>query len=375
MSSANNDEVISRASPHTIKKFELIETYVKTWAQKLLNNQYCNGLVFIDCMCNSGEYYDDNHQQVFGTAVRVSKVLREAAGQYPNKQIYLYFNDISADKVHHLEQLIEKDKSNFHIHTSVGDGNELLKKMGQSMLRMSNTHHLLVYDPYDANIDWNAVYPFFNSWGEVIINHALMDSTRAVKMAKSETAVSKYEGTYQMKIGDLSVYGSNRAAYESRIEKIIIALRRDKTRDYFIAAAPFFNKKNAIVYNLIHCTSNIAGFRLYKKSAWQTFGGQSSTKDTHEDENQLSFNMTGKFGVTTTTDEDCYHIADIAKYLQNQFSGQNDVPLDTVWEALDRHPIFPSDCYRIEIKRELKQLYGAQVSKRKISFSTGENKI
>ena len=83
MSSANNDEVISRASPHTIKKFELIETYVKTWAQKLLNNQYCNGLVFIDCMCNSGEYYDDNHKQVFGTAVRVSKVLREAAGQYP----------------------------------------------------------------------------------------------------------------------------------------------------------------------------------------------------------------------------------------------------------------------------------------------------
>lgn len=80
MSSANNDEVISRASPHTIKKFELIETYVKTWAQKLLNNQYCNGLVFIDCMCNSGEYYDDNHKQVFGTAVRVSKVLREAAG-------------------------------------------------------------------------------------------------------------------------------------------------------------------------------------------------------------------------------------------------------------------------------------------------------
>jgi three-Cys-motif partner protein len=375
MSSANNDEVISRASPHTIKKFELIETYVKTWAQKLLNNQYCNGLVFIDCMCNSGEYYDDNHQQVFGTAVRISKVLREAAGQYPNKQIYLYFNDISTDKVHHLELLIEKDKSNFHTHTSVGDGNELLKKMGQSLIRMTNVHYLLVYDPYDANIDWNAVYPFFNSWGEVIINHALMDSTRAVKMAKSDAAVSKYEGTYQMKIGDLSAYGSDRAAYESRIEDIIKALRRDKTKDYFIAAAPFFNKKNAIVYNLIHCTSNIAGFRLYKKSAWQTFGGQSSTKDTHGDENQLSFDVTGKFSVTTTTDEDCYHITDISKYLQSQFNGQEEVPLNTVWSALDRHPIFPYDCYRNEIKRELKQLYGAQVSKSGISFSTGENRI
>ena len=103
MANTSNDEVISRASAHTIKKFELIEKYVQTWAQKLLNNQYCNGLVFIDCMCNSGEYYDDDGQQVFGTAVRVFKVLRDAAGQYANKQIDLYFNDIDANKVDHLK--------------------------------------------------------------------------------------------------------------------------------------------------------------------------------------------------------------------------------------------------------------------------------
>ena len=374
MSSANNDEVISRASPHTIKKFELIETYVKTWAQKLLNNQYCNGLVFIDCMCNSGEYYDDNHKQVFGTAVRVSKVLREAAGQYPGKQISLYFNDISDEKVCHLEQLIEKDKSNFHIHTSIGDGNELLKKIGQNLSHISNIYYLLVYDPYDATIDWNAIFPFLNNWGEVIINHMLSDSVRAVKMAKTKAAIDKYEQTYLTDIENLIPYGSDKAAYEKRIEEIIVALRRKQNRKYYIAAFPFFNSKNSIVYNLIHCTSNIAGFKLYKETAWKTFGGKSSTKDTHGEENQLVMDFEGHGCATTKTDEYCYYVKDIAKYLQTIFEGQQGVKLDEIWAVLDEHPIFPSDGFKPQIKKELSQNYGATISRESISFAVGSYK-
>ena len=49
--SGRKKSVISKASPHTIKKFELIEEYIKSWAQKLLLTESCNGLIFIDCMC------------------------------------------------------------------------------------------------------------------------------------------------------------------------------------------------------------------------------------------------------------------------------------------------------------------------------------
>lgn len=80
---SSSDTIIGHANPHTIKKFELIEKYVEAWAHKLLQNQYCSGLVFIDCMSNSGEYVDDNGKQVFGTPVRVAKYLRNVAGQYP----------------------------------------------------------------------------------------------------------------------------------------------------------------------------------------------------------------------------------------------------------------------------------------------------
>lgn len=42
------------AHPHTVKKFELIEEYVKAWAQKLLKFDKCHGIVFIDCITRSG---------------------------------------------------------------------------------------------------------------------------------------------------------------------------------------------------------------------------------------------------------------------------------------------------------------------------------
>ena len=35
---SSSKSLISKASPHTIKKFELIEEYVKSWAQKLMLN-------------------------------------------------------------------------------------------------------------------------------------------------------------------------------------------------------------------------------------------------------------------------------------------------------------------------------------------------
>lgn len=43
-------DLIDVAHPHTIRKFELIEKYIKSWAQKLMLNDNCNSIVFIDCM-------------------------------------------------------------------------------------------------------------------------------------------------------------------------------------------------------------------------------------------------------------------------------------------------------------------------------------
>ena len=47
---------ITKISPHTVKKFELIEKYVDEWARKILGFNGTNGLsgskgiIYIDCM-------------------------------------------------------------------------------------------------------------------------------------------------------------------------------------------------------------------------------------------------------------------------------------------------------------------------------------
>ena len=305
----SSEEIIGQANPHTIKKFELIEKYVVTWAQKLLNNSYCDGIVFIDCMSNSGEYLDDNGKQVFGTPVRVSNYLRSVAGQYPRKQIDLYFSDLSSEKTAHLQSLLPKEKMNFHCHISTENGNDLAKRVGRHL--EYKKHYLLIYDPFQATIDWNAIFPFINNWCEIIINHMVSDSMRAIKMVKSDGARVKYEQTYLTDLENLLPYGSDKTAYEKRIEEIIKGLRRNTSRNFYIAAFPFFNEKNAIVYDLIHCTSNLKGFQLYKKCAWQAFEGKSSTKNTHGSENQLMLDFEGNGYLCTPTDEFCYYIKDM----------------------------------------------------------------
>lgn len=356
MSSSNNSKIVSVAHPHTIKKFELIEEYIAAWADILLLSSKCNGVIFIDCMCNSGLYVDDDGNEVYGTPIRVSKVLLAAARKYPNKQVHIYLNDNNDKKIELLSKHLPPNERNFQIITTVRDGNDLLMQIGPQLYGSNHIHYFLLYDPYNASINWEALLPFFRNWGEVMINHMVSDPVRAIKSAKKKTTKEKYENTYLEDFEKLVPYGSDKAAYEARVEQIIDSLKG--TRRYYVAAFPFYNIQNSRIYNLIHCTSNIKGFKLYKTSAWKVFGAQSSTKRSVENR-QLAFDF---FEETTEVDDEvCLHIFDIAKYLHRNFKGQKHIPLVEMWELLDNHPIFPSEGFRNEIRSELTSSFGAKI--------------
>lgn len=370
MASSNNSKVISDVSPHTIKKFELIETYIKSWAQKLLLTDGCNGIIFIDCMCNSGVYKDDNGNIVFGTPVRVAAALLDAARRYPSKQVHLFFNDLDSKKIDELKKHLPQDERNYQVVTTTRDGNELLKWIGPQLYGSNHMHYFLLYDPFDASIDWEALTPFFRNWGEVLINHMVSDTIRAISQVKREQTKRKYTETYQVEdISELVPYGSNKAAYENRIREIINKLKGSEERQYFVAAFPFFNTRNALVYDLVHCTSHKKGFKLFKSTAWKTFGGKSSAKTTHNVDGQLMFDFLGEEQSTITEDKYCYTLDNIAQYLQRHFCGQTDVSKSDVWAYLENHPVFPSDGYARELCSILKESYGAKISRSTISFS------
>ena len=232
--SGRKKSVISKASPHTIKKFELIEEYIKSWAQKLLLTESCNGLIFIDCMCNSGVYTDDAGQLVKGTAVRVSEALREASRTYTEKNIHIYLNDKDKARVDELKKHLPQDERNFKIVTSYSDAHELLRTIGPQLYGTGHLHYFLLYDPYDATIDWEALLPFFQNWGEVMINHMVSDPVRAITSAKKKTTKAKYENTYLEDFEKLVPYGSDKKAYEARVEEIINSLKG--ARRYYVSA-------------------------------------------------------------------------------------------------------------------------------------------
>lgn len=367
--SSRKKSVISKASPHTIKKFELIEEYIKSWAQKLLLTESCNGLIFIDCMCNSGVYTNNTGQLVKGTAVRVSEALREAARTYTQKNIHIYLNDKDKARVDELKKHLPQDERNFKIVTSCSDAHELLRTIGPQLYGTGHLHYFLLYDPYDATIDWEALLPFFRNWGEVMINHMVSDPVRAISSAKKKTTKVKYENTYLEDFEKLVPYGSDKTAYEARVEEIINSLKG--ARRYYVSAFPFYNTQNSLVYNLIHCTSNKEGFKLYKRSAWKVFGAQSSTKHSVENR-QLSFNFLGE--IAEEEDESCLHVIDIAKYLQRSFRGRKQVPLDEMWELLDNHPIFPSEGFRNEVKGNLTGFFDAKIEQI-VSPDTGKKEM
>lgn len=370
MASSNNSKIISVAHPHTLKKFELIEEYITTWADILLLSHKCNGIIFIDCMCNSGIYTDDNGKEVYGTPIRVSNVLLSAARKYPDKQVHLYFNDNSTEKIDLLSKHLPSNERNFQIITTVLDGNELLKEIGPQLYGPNHMHYFLLYDPYDASIDWNALTPFFRNWGEVLINHMVSDSIRAVSQVKSDQAKQKYTGTYQVDdISDLVPYGKDRAAYEKRVLEIINSLKGSSLRQYFVSAFPFFNTRNSLVYDLVHCTGHIKGFKLFKSTAWKSFDGYSSSKTTQTLEGQMTFDFLDDGIDAATVDETHYTLKDAAQYLQINFRGRVDVPKREVWDFLDLHPVFISEGFTRQICDNLTTYYNAKISKSTISFS------
>jgi hypothetical protein len=224
----------------------------------------------------------------------------------------------------------------------------------------------MIYDPYDAAIDWNAITRYLNIWGEVIINHMVSDTARGSHVAQKNSVISKYQETYQKSIDEIIALGCDR----KKLDQVIIYTIKEQTdsskREHFLASFPFFNRNNGQVYNLIHCCSNLEGLKLYKKVAWKTFGGKSSLKNTHGMENQLCFGLDDITSIQTVMDDNCYFVKDIAKYVFDKYSKQGIVDMDSIYYDLDRHPIFPSDGFKREIKDELKSSYG-------VSFPRGKN--
>ena len=197
------------------------------------------------------------------------------------------------------------------------------------------------------------------------------DTTRGAKQAKKPLVKKKYQDTYQQDIDKIISIGTDRTKLENIFEDII-KYRANGNYETYIAAFPFFNSKNGLVYNLLFCTHNVEGIKLFKKVAWNAFGGKSSMKKTHGDENQMVLDLETCRAVEAGADENCYYIKDVVKYIYDKYKNCEKLSMQTVYDDLDVHPVFPSDGYKREIKKELKERYNAKITRENLVIFQGE---
>lgn len=355
---------------HTIKKFELVSEYAKGWAHKILGYSESAGLIYIDCMCNCGKYYDNDGKIVEGTAIRVARTINQINSIH-QKQAILFFNDLDNDKILHLKSVIDSlDLQYVKIHYYNTDANELLRMISKLDLNKHNT--LLFYDPYQADIDWDALEPFFNTWGEVIINHMVSDVIRGAKSVSNPAKIAKYEKTYHKSIDEIiktSNCPNNREEFEKITNSIIKSCIYANNKKYYIASFPFYIKTNQLIYNLIYFSWNIKGMILFKRTAWDIFGGQSSIK--HAVASDMPGQMCLDFDTGNVKNDvrpGVYTVYDIAKYIYNRYKDRGEVTWDEIYEHLEQHPIFPCDGYKPEIKNMLKDSFGTTNKRSSVIF-------
>lgn len=363
--------IVNDIKPHTVKKFELIERYVDEWARKILGVKNSDGVIFIDCMCNSGLYCTSDGESIVGTPIRISKLLNTIMENYPDKKALLFFNDFDKEKIDALSKEIEAlNLDKVTISYSVGDGNVFLRAFQIS--KYPNYNKLLFYDPYMASIDWDAISPFLRCWGEVIINHMISDTVRGISQANRADTVHKYELTYQKDKDDLLKLGYDKTALDDVVMGIFKKYSDGLQNQTYIASFPFYNRNNVLLYNLIHYSQNIHGFKLYKKVAWQCFGGKSSLKkdkiERGQVEGQIQFLMPEPDIQDDTKDYKNYGIDDIAEYIYEKFKGRDEVLLTDIYDELDKHPVFPSEGFRSQIKNALKENHPITCAKTTIRY-------
>lgn len=381
---------IETIKPHTINKIEIINNYVDGWARKILGFDGKNGklgskgIIYIDCMSNAGMYLDIEGNEVKGTAIRVAKTLQTIIKNYPDKEVVLFFNDYDCKKIealkHYLcEYKIETDNKNrFKIYFNCIDRDEFLIKVDKIIKKYFNGYNtLLIYDPYEATLNWSAMAPFINRWGEVIINHMVSDTTRGAKQARKTEVKQKYQETYQRDIEEIIKVGTDK----SKLEKIVLNIIKNIANpnyNTYLASFPFFSRKNGLIYNLIFCTHHVEGIKLFKQKAWNAFGNRSSTKKCCNNNGQLHFELQNekpRIVEIDEHDEDCYYIKDVADYIFNKYIERAGVSMNEVYSDLDVHPVFPTDGYKREIKRELKERYGVEIKRdNTLIFNNNGNK-
>lgn len=291
---------IDEAKEHTLKKVELVSSYVNKWLEKGVYSNGVNQLNFIDPMSNAGFYNSDSNdgKHYDTTVVCVFKLMQKYAEKSNDQSIVfnLFVNDICKNRVEHLRSCINKNSKNLHninIVYSNMDVNCFLEYYLSKYCKYNLSIHsltLLYVDPYNYGLVSNKLLINFidGTYSELIFNYMVMDVKKNIN---NDTAKNK-RWTIEKSYKDLDCvdnYSDIEKKSELLMEKI---LERFKNTKYTKLNIPFEFRTytNSIIYYLLFFAHNYEGLKLYRNAVWEVFKGDTYFMNTKE-KTQLCFDL------------------------------------------------------------------------------------
>ena len=276
---SKNKNLLDDKKEQTTYKIKYVSQYVENWLYVVTNIDQVKNINFIDCMCNAGVYSDGET----GTSIKVLELFNEFAPQHPDKNFYLILNDINADRIKIILDVISNvvvASSNIHIVTNNADVNDFLlndaffnKYFNCYPNRSSN---VVFVDPYNfCTVKISSLEHFLSkTYCELIFNIFTNDFVRNQDKKKMQEFCK-----------------NENIPLCSKDEMVNLITNRLKSGNIkYSFSYEFKIATNTELYQIMFFTPNIRGLEKLKEALWNTFDGKEFHRNGLEtDSSQLSF--------------------------------------------------------------------------------------
>lgn len=282
----NSIENLNEAKNHTENKFQLIKNYVDRWLYTMVEIPWVNNINFIDCMCNAGIYSNG----IIGTPVEILKEFIKFAGNNPNKNFNLFFNDYNNKRIEILKQICNVFEyyrlPNLKINFFCEDVNIFLDELtNNNFFANNNCGTILFVDPYNfGTVNANKIINFTSKfYCELLFN---LFSSDIKRNAYNKSLPNKQKSIKESVKGILN---EDIPIKSNIVEDSISRSLKQGNHIKYCFSYEFRTKKNVEYYHILFATPSIKGLELFKKTLWDLFDGAGFYKYENIAEGQLHF--------------------------------------------------------------------------------------
>jgi|GEM_PF-6520177 len=365
----------------TLKKIKFMNKYIHSWYRKIFSylpkfGSPYQGVVFIDCMSNSGVYVFNNELHD-GTSTKALKAFnwKHTEEKIVGKDFKIIVNDKDLQRIT-CQQCIWNNTPKINQKLTYDffqkDVREFLKEDANKILleaKKRKFHTLLFYDPYDLLIDWEALKPFLESKSvDIILTHFWMNDTkRAINQVVKEEAKNKYINAYGLSYEDLRERYNKMSSFEQNEflrKQLIDQIMKHGANEKKFGYAPIFNDRNNVVYDIVIVSISNAATKLFRSEMYNLYknvansdGGTEQlslfgTEDTSYSESRKLFNEMQLF----------YSYNYFAEVAASDFSGK-EVSQENFNDYLNNHEFIAPNCKK-ELKKRLQEHHDMKIKKK-----------